>query len=65
MTERPAYWGHLRDTDGESGPALRASPASVGHELGGVTKHGSTKKKASVHPYLVHQMSDFGFRQNR
>ena len=64
MTGRPADKGCLSDTGGESGPALSAGPASVGHELGGVVKRGSTKRKASVHPYLVRQMLDFGFRKN-
>ena len=63
MMGRLADRGCLSDTGGEGGPVLSAGPASVGHELGGVVKRGSTKRKASVHPYLTRQMSDFRFRQ--
>ena len=43
---RPADRGCLSDTGGEGGPALSAGATSVGQELGGVVKRGSTKRKA-------------------
>ena len=41
MMGRSTDRGCLSDTGGERGPALSVGrPASVGHELGGVVKHG-------------------------
>ena len=76
----PRRWQHWRQATENDGEAHRREPSEqhgrrgrpgaqrelggVGHELGGVTKRGSKRKKASAHPYLARQMSDFGFRQN-
>ena len=52
----------LGDTSGVSSPALGASPTIVIHGHDG-RSHMNSGRKILVHPYLVRQMSDFGFRQ--
>ena len=62
-TRWPADGSRLSNAGGEGSPTLSSSTARVRHGDDGATERWTDGKEATTHPYLVHQMLDFGFRQ--
>ena len=64
MTRWPTDGSRLSNAGSEGSPALSSSVASIRHGDDGATERRIDGREAITHPYLAHQMSDVGFRQN-